>query len=111
MSYFQNGSTGATIGDYTLKSLLELIIEQTLDNMDKQLLFESYQQEIQNLETQLASACDSLGPRSGVYTIEMSIQETTFIKQPYLLYIRKYGIPEDGIFLPSRLSEFTGTEH
>lgn len=109
--YFQNENSGSAIGDATLKTLMELIIEQTLDNMDKQLLFDAYQAEIANLEAQLERCDDSLGPRSGVHTIEMSIQETTFIKRPYLLYIKKYGIPEDGIFLPSRLSEFTGTEH
>jgi hypothetical protein len=29
------------------------------------------------------------------------------IKNNYLNYIKKYGVPSDGIFLPERLIEFT----
>lgn len=49
----------------------------------------------------------SQGIAQGMQTFS-DVRVNTVIKMEYILYIQKYGMPDDGIFLPTRLMEFMG---
>jgi translation initiation factor 1 (eIF-1/SUI1) len=65
-----------------------------------------YKDEIENLKIRIIELEERpCATRSKVSRTAISINTECKIKMEYILYIQRYGLPEDGIFLPSLLEE------
>ena len=51
--------------------------------------------------------CINGNPSSAYGMTFSTFRVDTAIRTEYIMYIQKYGVPEDGIFIPSLLAEFT----
>lgn len=65
--------------------------------LDYNILLQKYDQALVNITNKMFN-------KSVVTPVEKKID--TVIKQNYLLYIQKYGIPKDGVFDPDLLNSF-----
>lgn len=96
------------VKDYRCRSKTILGFKNVLTVMnDLELRNELAQEHIKYLETQidLLQKERNYGKATGGLTFS-EFRVDTAIKSEYIMYIEKYGVPEDGIFLPSRLAEF-----
>ena len=87
------------------------IIDSLILSIDCETKIDYYEKKIQNLnkclELQKKNYEEELQNKkklNGCLTTEVKINVN--IKKEYLLYIKKYGVPKDGVFIPSLLCEF-----
>jgi hypothetical protein len=103
------GGTGGSGGSVSLSSdsalCLNDIICSIVKGFDKEAQFESMQEEINNLRNQLQNCNKPIRSANtlGIMTLDTNVN--VVIGFEYTRYISKYGIPEDGLFLPSLLAE------
>jgi hypothetical protein len=85
-------------------SCLYDIVNDLFQIADWQLKYEDAQNTIVGLENQLNECMNGTHYKyKGFALLDMDIQNNAVIKQEYIDYIIKYGVPEDGLFLPSLL--------
>jgi hypothetical protein len=112
--YFQNtaSNTNINIPDLPLpdsnclcpSSCLYDIVNDLFQMADWQLKYEVTLEDNIGLKAQLEE-CMSGHKKKGysLALMDMDIANKAVIKQEYMNYIIKYGVPEDGLFLPSLL--------
>ena len=82
------------------------LIDLIYDDLYEQLKIDDYLSTIEAL-TQQVEELKKHKTEIGMQSIQShSLKIDAVIKTDYIKYIMKYGVPEDGIFIPSRLAEF-----
>ena len=97
--FFFNSCTNNTNND-CFTDLIDMLLKQ----LDKEQKIQDYIDRIEYLEEQLKNC--GKGQGASIRGMDINLQQDTKIKKVYILYIRKYGVLDDGLFLPSLLAEF-----
>lgn len=86
------------------------IIDNLILSIDCETKIEYYERKIENLneslELQRKNYEEKLKNKKRLGCITKEVEVNVNIKKEYFLYIKKYGMPKDGVFIPSLLCEF-----
>lgn len=80
------------------------IVNELTKGADYQLKYDDRAEHVQYLQNEL-NDCRNKGKGYGLANFTMDIENSAIIREEYIRYIIKYGVPEDGLFLPSLLNE------
>lgn len=84
-------------------SCLYDIVSDLIQIADWQLKYEDSKNTITSLQNQLNECMNGHVKGVAMAFLDMDISNRAVIKEEYIRYIIKYGVPEDGLFLPSLL--------
>jgi formiminotetrahydrofolate cyclodeaminase len=106
-----NSTNGGSGGSTTVISqdtalCLNDIICNLVKGFDKEAQFDNMQNEINLLKYQLENCQNSHSNIQSQYSFGIiDTNVSVIIGEEYIKYINLYGVPEDGLFLPSLLAE------